>query len=175
LADGETTVDAIYLTTILHSSPKILFNVDTGDYGVLRERSCGCLLDQLGFRVHLHTIRNYEKLTAGGIQFLGSDILQLVEETLPAAFGGAPTDYQFVEDQRGADALSQVYIVVSPSVGEVDEDRVVQTALAALAGGGDGGRLMSGFWRQGRTLKVQRRRPYVTPSSKTPPLKVIRD
>jgi hypothetical protein len=174
MADGETTVDAIYLTTILRSCPKIMLNVDTGDYGVLRERSCGCLLDRLGFRAHLHTIRNYEKLTAGGIQFLGPDILRLVEETLPAAFGGAPTDYQFIEEEVDGDAVSRVYIAVSPRVGEVDDQEVARTALNQLAAVRAGGGVMSRLWQQGQVLQVVRREPYVTASSKTPPIKVIR-
>lgn len=173
LLDGETTVDALFLTTISRSSPKILLNVDTGDYGVLRERRCGCLLDHLGFRTQLRTIRNYEKLTAGGIQFLGPDVIDLVEQALPEAFGGGPTDYQLVEEESADGAASKVYLVVSPRLGAVDEQAVVQTALKRLAGD-DGGRLMSSFWRQAGTLEVVRREPYVTASAKTPPLRVLR-
>jgi len=93
LADGETVLDVLYLTTLLPSTPKIMLNLDSGDYGVLGRRRCGCLLEELGFPDHLHTIRNYEKLTAGGIQFVGSEIMELVEEVLPRAFGGHPADY----------------------------------------------------------------------------------
>jgi hypothetical protein len=37
------------------------------------------------------------------MNFLGTDLLRLIDEVLPARFGGAPTDYQFVEreDERG--------------------------------------------------------------------------
>jgi hypothetical protein len=172
LTDGETTVPVLYLTTLLASTPKIMLNLDSGDYGVLSRRRCGCLLEQIGFPDHLHTIRNYEKLTAGGIQFLGSDIVELVEVVLPARHGGHPTDYQFVEEQDGP--LTEVKILVSPRVNLRDEERVVQTALRFLAARDVGGRLMSAFWDQGRTLRVERREPYVTPAHKTPPIRVLR-
>lgn len=172
LPDGETVIDALYLTTLLPSTPKIMLNLDSGDYGVLGRRRCGCLLDEIGFPDHLHTIRNYEKLTAGGIQFLGSEILELVEEVLPRTFGGNPTDYQFVEEQNGE--LSQVSLVVSPRVRLEDESRVARAVLEHLASRGSGNRLMAAFWQQGRTLRIERREPYVTPASKTPPLRVLR-
>lgn len=172
LADGETQVRALYLTTLLPWTPKIMLNLDSGDYGVLSRRRCGCLLEQVGFTDHLHTIRNYEKLTAGGIQFLGSDIIELVEEVLPATHGGHPTDYQFVEEQDGA--VTNVSIVVSPRLKLEDEQAVVKTVLRFLASRDSGHALMAAFWRQGRTLRVQRREPYVTPASKTPPLRVLR-
>lgn len=172
LADGETLIDALYLTTLLPSTPKIMLNLDSGDYGVLGRRRCGCLLEEIGFPDHLHTIRNYEKLTAGGIQFLGCEIIELVEEVLPRAFGGHPTDYQFVEEQEGE--LSQVSLVVSPRVPLDDETRVARAVLEHLASRGPGNRLMAAFWQQGRTLRIERREPYVTPASKTPPLRVLR-
>jgi hypothetical protein len=172
LADGESEVQALYLTTLLPSTPKIMLNLDTGDYGVLSRRACGCLLEQIGFTDHLHTIRNYEKLTAGGIQFLGSDIIELVEEVLPRAHGGHPADYQIVEEQDGA--VTQVSIVVSPRIALADEQAVVNTVLQFLASRNSGNALMASFWQQGRTLRVQRREPYVTPASKTPPLRVLK-
>ncbi len=172
LADGETQVQALYLTTLLPATPKIMLNLDTGDYGVLSRRRCGCLLEQIGFTDHLHTIRNYEKLTAGGIQFLGSDIIELVEEVLPAAHGGHPTDYQLVEEQNGA--VTEVSVLVSPRVPLDDEQAVVNTVLRFLAARDAGHKLMTAFWQQGRTLRVQRREPYVTAASKTPPLRVIK-
>ena len=172
LADGESEVEALYLTTVITSTPKLMLNLDSGDYGVLTKRRCGCPLERAGFTSHLHGIRNYEKLTAGGIQFVGSDIIRLVEEILPAAHGGHPTDYQFVEEQEGP--LSRVAVCVSPRVGPVDESSVTNTVLQFLASQNQGNRLMSKFWEEGRTLRVVRREPYVTPASKTPHIKVLR-
>ena len=70
---------------------------------------------ELGMHTHLHTIRSYEKLTSEGMNFLGSDLLRLIDEALPGRFGGAPTDYQFVEreDERG---LPRVDLRISPRI-----------------------------------------------------------
>ena len=46
-----------------------------------------------------HTIRSHEKLTAGGMTLLDTDVIRLLDEVLPARFGGAPTDYQLVEHE----------------------------------------------------------------------------
>ena len=40
-----------------------------GDEATFSDRSCGCPVEELGWRVHLHSIRSYEKLTGGGITF----------------------------------------------------------------------------------------------------------
>jgi hypothetical protein len=171
LSDGETTVDALYLTTLLPETPKIMLNLETGDYGVLRERRCDCLLGKLGMRYHLHSIRNYEKLTTGGMHFLGSDVIALVEEALPSAYGGQPTDYQFVEVEFGA--ITRLDIVVSSRVGEVDENAIVRTVLERLGSGSRSNRMMADHWAQAGTLRLVRRSPYTTSGGKIPPLRVL--
>lgn len=172
LADGESSVNALYLTTLLPATPKIMLNLDSGDHGILSQRRCGCPLEEAGLPYHLHTIRNYEKLTAGGIHFLGDEFIRLMEEVLPAAHGGRSTDYQLVEEQE--EALSRVSILVSPRVGAVDEEAVLKTLLAYLDGGNTGSREMGKTWEQGGTLRVVRRDPYATPASKTPHLRVLK-
>jgi hypothetical protein len=168
---GES-INALHLTTLLPASPKIMLNVDSGDYGVLSSRQCGCPLDAAGMSLHLHTIRNYEKLTAGGMHFVGAQLAAIVEGDLPRAFGGAPTDYQFVEEEDSA--TSRVTVVVSPRLGALDEDRIVSTVLEALSKGSRGDGMMAVTWRQGAVLRVARREPYVTPAAKTPAVWVVR-
>jgi hypothetical protein len=159
-------IDSLHLTTLLPATPKILLNVDSGDYGVLSRRQCGCPLEAAGMGLHLDTIRNYEKLTAGGMHFVGAQLAAIVDGDLPRAFGGAPTDYQFVEEQAGT--TSHVTVVVSPRLGVLDEERVVSTVLAALGRGSRGDSMMAVNWRQGAVLQVARREPYVTQTAKTP-------
>ncbi len=120
-------VDALLLTTLYPSTPKLLLNVDIGDYGVVEEGSCGCAMERLGFKRRLHSIRSYEKLTAGGMHFTASDVLTLLEEVLPSVHGGAAGDYQLVQTEP--DGLSIVEIVVSPRVELRDRARVVGTVL----------------------------------------------
>ncbi len=164
LANGAKVPVNVY-TTLLPSTPKLMINVESDDYGVLEERQCGCLLGELGYHLHLHTIRSYEKLTSEGMNFLGADLIRLVEEVLPARFGGAPTDYQFVEEED-ANGLPKVNLVVSPRVGPVDEDAAINAVVGFLnhvPGASDD---YGERWRQGGTLRLIRREPYATTASK---------
>jgi hypothetical protein len=156
---GET-VNALFFTTLLHSAPKLMINVETDDYAVVEDRNCGCAIGELGFTRHLHTVRSYEKLTSEGMTLRGAEVVTLLERTLPSRFGGAPTDYQLVEELDGA--VPSLSIVVSPRVGEIDERDVVETVLSELAQGGPAGQDVSRIWRDAQTLRVVRREPYAT-------------
>jgi hypothetical protein len=168
---GET-VGALFFTTLRPSSPKLMINVETDDHAVVQNRRCGCPIGELGFTRHLHTIRSYEKLTSEGMTLRGSDVVTLLERTLPARFGGAATDYQLVEELDGA--LPALSIVVSPSVGAIDEREVVGAVLYELAHGGPAGQDISRIWRDARTLRVVRREPYATAPAKILPVHVRR-
>ena len=156
---GET-VNALFFTTLLRSAPKLMINVETDDYAVVEDRNCGCAIGELGFTRHLHTVRSYEKLTSEGMTLRGAEVVTLLERTLPSRFGGAPTDYQLVEELDGA--LPSLSIVVSPRVGEIDEREVVEAVLSELAREGPAGQDVSRIWRDARTLRVVRREPYAT-------------
>jgi|RhiMethySRZTD1v2_1073278.scaffolds.fasta_scaffold46084_3 hypothetical protein len=164
---GAATVDALIYTTLLPSSPKLLINVESGDYARLTTRSCSCPMGQLGFTTHLCQIRSYEKLTSEGVTFLGTELLRLIEEVLPKAFGGAPTDYQLVEAEE--DGITRILVVAHPALGALDESAVVQCVLETLRHY-PGGSAMTEHWRQGETLKLVRREPYQTASAKILPL-----
>jgi hypothetical protein len=160
-------------TTLVSSTPKLMLNVESDDFGELCERSCGCLLDQLGLGLHLHTIRSHEKLTSEGMNFLGHDLIRLLEEVLPSRFQGAPTDFQFVEDET-PDGLPEVRLLVSPRVGDINQDEVAGAVIDFLndlpgAGGAFGER-----WREGGTLRVLRREPYATQASKVLALHTVK-
>lgn len=162
---------ALFHTTLLPASPKLMLNVESGDSGVRVDRECGCGVLPPGFRTHLHTIRSYEKLTSEGMNFLGSDLLTLVEQVLPARFGGRPTDYQLVERERAG--LPVVSLVVAGAVGELDDAEVVRVVLEYLEHRGMGEAMMADVWAQSGTLHIERREPHVTPGGKTPPLQTL--
>jgi hypothetical protein len=161
--EGGPSVGAFLLTTLLPSCPKLMLNVESGDYGLLEIRPCDCTFGKIGLTTRLRDIRSYEKLTSEGVTFLGSDLITLVEETLPARFGGGPTDYQLVEEEQSG--LPKVCIVVSPRVRALDEKEVVRIVLRTLESD-DGRRQMSRMWREGRTVEVIRREPYPGPTHK---------
>ena len=161
---GGATVQGLVLTTLVWSVPKIMLNVEIGDYAVKGRRSCGCVLEGLGFTEQLSTIRSYEKLTSEGMHFVGTDLLAIVDEVLPQRFGGAPTDYQFVEEER--DGLPAVSLVMSEKIGTVSAADVQSAVLNALASRDAAHRMMAGLWRDGGTLRVVRREPYATNAGK---------
>jgi hypothetical protein len=168
---GGALVRPLYHSTVTLSSRTLVLNLESGDYGEVEERECNCLLGRLGLSVHLHSIRSYEKLTSEGMNFLHSDLLRLIEETLPARFGGGPTDYQLVEDEE--DGLPKVAVVIAPGVGPVDDSEVVRTVLEGLAAGASHKRMMAGIWHDARTVHVLRRAPYATAAGKVQPLHVL--
>lgn len=161
------TVDGLIYTTLLPSSPKLMLNVESGDFARLTTRTCKCPMGQLGFHSHLSGIRSYDKLTSEGVTFLGTELLRLIEEVLPAEFGGAPTDYQFVEieEQR----FSRIHVMISPQVGALDEQAVIARILGTLRSY-PGGLAMTEVWERGDTLRVVRDTPRMTASAKVLPL-----
>jgi hypothetical protein len=161
------TVGAFHYTALLPSSPKVMINVESDDYGELDERSCGCPFGEVGLVRHMRGIRSYEKLTSEGNHFLGSDLVALIDRVLPSRFGGEPGDYQLVEEEVGA--LPKVSVVARPRLGELDEREVVDVVLEHLRAERRN-RLMADVWRDGRTVRLVRREPYVTAAGKILPL-----
>jgi hypothetical protein len=154
----DISVDTFLFTPLLPSAPKLLINMESDDYGVVETRNCDCLLGQLGLNTHLHNIRSFAKLTGSGMTLVGTDLVRILEEVLPAKYGGAATDYQLLEeeDSQGQTHLS---LIVSPTVGEVDEAEVIATVLSELRRVPHPGKLTAGFWAQATILRVERRTP----------------
>jgi hypothetical protein len=158
--------DRALLVTSLHpAAPFVLLNVAMGDAAMMDERACGCLLERVGWTLHLSAIRSYEKLTAGGMNFLDADVVRVLEEVLPARFGGTPTDYQLVETED-VDGQPSLALLVHPRLGPLDADDVAGTFLQAVGAGVGVERVMALAWRGANLVKVDRRAPLTTRSGK---------
>lgn len=157
--------DALLFTSLRATAPFALLNVSMGDRATMTGRRCQCPLEQLGWTTHLREIGSLEKLTAGGMSFLDTDVIPVLEEVLPARFGGGPTDYQLVEDE-GEAGEPRLRLLVSPRVGDVDPHAVAETFLAAMSFGSGVERVMGLMWRQARFLRVERRSPLTAASGK---------
>lgn len=171
VGSGQSVLVNIY-TSLVPGTPKLLLNFVSDDYAVVGPRPCGCLLETLGYSTHMHTIRSWEKLTSEGMTFCGHDLIRLIEEVLPARFGGSPADYQFVETERNG--LPKVDLLVSPRLGCIDEDAVLSTALAFIDAAPGIQTERADRWRQGNTLSVVRGQPLATAASKVMALHVVR-
>jgi hypothetical protein len=132
------------------------------DFGVIeRDRSCGCPLHEAGYTEHIRHVRSYRKLTGEGVTLIGSDMVRILEEVLPARFGGTPLDYQLAEEED-AQGFTRLSLVVSPRVAVADERAVVDAVMAELARGRDGADGARAFWTQASTLRVKRADPVWT-------------
>ena len=163
MAPGQSVMVNVY-SSLLSSTPKLMLNYVSDDYAVVGERACGCPLESLGFTTHMHTIRSWEKLTSEGLTFIGHDLIKLIEEILPANFGGSAADYQFVETER--DGLPKVDLLVSPRLGKIDEESVLAMALRFLDRTPGSRTDLADRWRQGNTVSVIRAEPVATSASK---------
>jgi hypothetical protein len=171
LPDGRT-VDAFMLTTILPTSPLVLINLDTDDFGTVTERRCGCVWDALGLRTHISGIRSFSKLTGEGVTVLGTECIRIIEEILPKEFGGRSVDYQLLEVED-ADHLTRLQLVVSPSVGSIDEARLLRRFHEELYDPVQGRGFVPPMWRQVDTVRVVRREPVVTAAGKLLPFHTL--
>ncbi|MBI4380683.1 MAG: hypothetical protein HY574_05795, partial [candidate division NC10 bacterium] len=158
-------VSSYLFSSLLPHSPKVLLNTEIGDFGGVVTRICGCPFAAAGLTTHLFNIRSFEKLTGEGVTFAGSDLVRILEEVMPAKFGGEVTDYQLVEedDQRGLRSLT---LIVNPRIGAIDEGKAVRTLLDGLAGGGDRDHAWSRIWAQAGTIRVRRALPLATARGK---------
>ena len=84
---------------------------------------------------------------------------------LPARYGGALTDYQFVERETGG--VTRLELRASPRVGSLDDPGVVETVLEHLEARDGSGRAMASLWRAAGTVTVVREEPELTSERKS--------
>jgi len=156
---------ALLVSSLLPSSPLILLNVSMGDRATMVSRRCGCPMDSIGWSMHLHTVRSFEKLTAGGVTFEDTDVIRVLEEVLPRRFGGGPADFQLIEDAAG-DGSPRLRLLVHPAIGPLDADAVVETFLDTISRHREADRRMSEQWRASGYLRVERAVPHVSEAGK---------
>jgi hypothetical protein len=149
---------ALLATTLTPTVPFVMINVAMGDRATLTSRRCGCPFESLGWTTHIHTVRSYEKLTAAGVTFDDGDVVALLDDVLPRAFGGGPSDYQLVEDES-PDGQPRLRLLVDPAVGSVDEAAVSRAFLDGIGSASEIKRSMADVWSRTGTLCVERQVP----------------
>ncbi|HWO43954.1 MAG TPA: hypothetical protein VNO43_19350 [Candidatus Eisenbacteria bacterium] len=146
-----------------------MLKVESDDYGVLEMRSCGCPLEAYGYTEHLRQIRSFSKFAGEGVTLIGGETIRILEEVLPARFGGGPLDYQLLEeeDDRGFTRLS---LVDNPSVAIVRDQDVVECVLAAIKEHAED-EMIPAIWKQAERLRIKRIPPLLTERGKMIPLR----
>jgi len=169
----DVEVNAFCFTSLLPTAAKMLLNVESDDYGTVDSRPCGCKWEKLGFPVHVRDIRSFRKLTGEGMTLVGSDIERVLDEFLPAQYGGSALDYQFAEeeDSRG---FTRLILRVAPQIAVADEEQMIEFVLDSLRELGGAAAFAAATWRQARTLSIRREIPAMTARGKLLPLDLRR-
>lgn len=167
---SDVEVDSILFTTLLPFAPLVLLNVNMHDAGTLRAANCDCSWTRLGMTEQLENIIAYGKLTGQGTCLVGSDLLVLIEMTLPARFGGTPVDFQLVE-REGA-AQTEIELRIHPRVGITSVEEVKSFFLAEIKKLW-GGALALRWWTQTHGIHVVIAEPYVSGGQKILPLHLL--
>jgi hypothetical protein len=165
-------VNSFHVTTFTPESPTLLLNVEFDDEGIVEERSCGCPLEAIGYRTHVREIRSYGRLTGEGVTLVGTEMVRLLEEVLPAQFGGSPLDYQLVEEED-ENGFTRLTLAVSPHISGSDE-ALCDAVFSALSREGGAADIARGLWQQAGTLRVRRSQPHVSERGKQPSFRSVR-
>jgi hypothetical protein len=173
----DAEVDSLLFTSLLYESPKILLNVEMGDYGLVQTKPCLCGFGGLGFDKHISQIRSFEKLTGEGVTFVDTDFIHIMEEVLPRKFGGESTDYQIIEEE-GSDGLTCLNLLISPRLGNINEKSVIGTFVKLLKKAEDSpeswSQAGSEMWAQAGTIRIKRENPIPTKRAKILPFHILK-
>jgi hypothetical protein len=161
---GETTVNALLVTTLVPTTPVFALNVESDDYGIVEGRSCDCELGEAGLTSHVRDIASFSKLTGEGVTLVGTRLVAQLEEVLPRRFGGSPLDYQLAEEEDGQ-GFTRLALVISPRVHIDDEARVVEALLDGLGSARHAVELRH-IWSLAGTISVRRAEPQRTARGK---------
>jgi hypothetical protein len=160
---SDVPVDSLLFTTLLPYSPWLFINAEMDDSGIMEPARCDCLFSRLGLTSSIHNIFSFGKLTGQGMTLIGTDLVRIIEETLPARFGGRPGDYQLIEQDSASQ--TQLILVVSPRVGLVATEGVRECFLTEVRRY-YGGALASRTWRHAQAIQVRIQEPFSTSTGK---------
>ena len=167
---SDVEVDSLLFTTLLEHGPYTLINVEMDDCGTIEAATCDCAYSKMGLRRQIRNIASFGKLTGAGVTLVGTDVVRVLEEVLPARFGGGATDYQLVE-QDGA-VQARLELRVSRRVAPRSLDEVKDCFLREIRRF-EGGANASRVWRDAAAIEVVHDDPLVTPRGKVLPLHLM--
>jgi hypothetical protein len=168
---SDCQVDSLFFTALLPSSPYFVINLEMNDNGTLGQATCDCSLARLGLTTTIQDVFSFGKLTGMGVTLLGSQLLDLLERTLPAKFGGSPGDYQLLESDEGGQ--HRVTLRISPRAGLSSPDEA-KSSFLQIVDRLYGGRVTRRVWTHAGALSVEIAEPVATLSGKVLPLHLLR-
>lgn len=165
-----TEVNSLLLTTLLPFAPLVLINTEMDDAGILDDGRCDCPLAAFGYHQRILRLYSYGKLTGSGTTLEGGDLLRILEEVLPARFGGTPVDYQLVE--REGPRQTDIELRVNPRLAGLAEATLREFFLAQVRSLW-GGSLTRREWTHTGAFRVVLAEPLTTKSGKVLPLHLL--
>jgi len=166
----DVEVDALLFTTLLPFAPHVLINAEMDDSGIIEPARCDCLFSRIGFTEQVRDINSFGKLTGQGMTLVGTDIVRLLEEVLPARLGGALGDYQLVEREGGAQ--TQLTLRISPRAGIASPEKAKECFLKEIRRL-YGGTLAARIWSHAEGIDVVIAEPLSTMTGKVLPLHLL--
>jgi hypothetical protein len=160
---SDTEVNSLLFTPLLPFAPYVLINAEMDDSGVIEPAHCDCLFSRFGFTRRVRDVNSFGKLTGQGMTLVGTDIVRILEEAMPARLGGAPGDYQLVE-REGA-AQTQLSLRVSPRVRVSSPGKIKECFLGELRRH-YGGTLAARTWSHAEAVDVVIAEPFSTVTGK---------
>jgi hypothetical protein len=169
---SDAKVNTFCYTSLSSTAPKLMLNMESDDFGILEKRSCGCSLEGAGFSDHIRQVRSARKLTGEGITLIGSDLVRIMEEVLPARFGGSTLDYQLVEEEDSS-GFTRMTLLVSPELPIADESEPVRVLLEALGKGELRADIARSVLTAAGSVRLRREKPVANSRGKLPPFKTV--
>ena len=164
---SESEIQSLFFTTLLPSAPLFLVNYELGDEGEIEPATCNCRFSQLGFNTVISGIRSYTKMKAHGITHAVADVVRVVEDLLPAHFGGSAADFQLAEQE--IDGRTVVILRANPRIGAVCA-REVETFFLDEVRKLFGGSLTVRTWTHAGAFKVLAEAPLAGATGKIMPV-----
>jgi hypothetical protein len=167
-------VDSLLYTTLLPSAPLILINFEVNDSGILERADCDCEFSRAGLHWRIRDVFSFGKMTGYGMTLLGTDLVRLLEDVLPARLGGHPGDFQLIE--REGTAQTTVELRVSARVaarGAASSPEKIRECFFEEIRLVYGGALAGRVWRHAEALQVVLDEPIATASGKVNPLHLL--
>ena len=151
-----TEVESLLFTALQLHAPFVLINADMDDSGTLHQATCDCRFARLGLTTVIRDIASVGKLTGHGVTLVGTDVIRILERTLPGRFGGSALDYQLVEHDGAGQA--RMTLRVSPRV-PISAISDVKALFLAELRTYQGGQIASRLWQQAEALDVVHEEP----------------
>jgi hypothetical protein len=165
---SDLDVDSMLFTSLLPCAPKVLLNVEFGDSGKIENSKCDSAYSKDVLHKHISCIRSFEKMTGEGMTLFGSEIEKLLEERLPALFGGESVDYQLTEEEN-ADGFTRYKLLINPRLNKTDCNIVKDVVLSEIKKLDTAKNLLYDIWSKADVFEVSYEKPIATARGKIYP------